>query len=59
MDKISRQAGNERPDAMRLGLRRLAHQPQDARTLYEMPEPTGSLTSGEQLGPTRELEAKR
>ena len=39
---------------MRLGLRWLAHQPRDARTLYKMSEPPGSLTSGEQLGPTRE-----
>jgi hypothetical protein len=32
----------------------LAHQPRDARTLYKMPEPAGGLTSGEQLGPTKE-----
>jgi hypothetical protein len=41
-------------DALRLGLRWLAHQPRDARTLYKMPKPAGGLTSGEQLGPTRE-----
>jgi hypothetical protein len=41
-------------DALRLGPRWLAHQPRDARALYEMPEPAGSRTSGEQLGPTRE-----
>jgi hypothetical protein len=41
-------------DALRLGLRWLAHQPRDARTLYKMPEPAGSLTSSEQLGPTRD-----
>jgi hypothetical protein len=40
-------------DALRLGLRWLAHQPRDARTLYKMPEPAGSRTSGEQLGPPR------
>jgi len=31
-------------DALRLGLRWLAHQPRDARTLYQMPEPAGSFT---------------
>jgi len=41
-------------DEVRLGLRWLAHQPRDARTLYKMPKPAGGLTSGEQLGPTRE-----
>ena len=41
-------------DALRLGLRWLAHQPRDARTLYKMPGLAGSRTSGEQRGPTRE-----
>jgi hypothetical protein len=47
-------------DAMRLGLRRRAHWAGDARALYEMPEPTGSLTPGEPLGRTKQkLQAKR
>ena len=49
-----RRAAASAVDALRLGLRRLAHQPRDARTLYKMPEPAGGLTAGEQLGPTRE-----
>jgi len=36
------------------GLRWQAHWSGDARALYEMPEPAGSLTPGEQFGPTRE-----
>jgi hypothetical protein len=41
-------------DAVRLGLRRLAHWAPDARTLYKMPEPARRNTQGELLGPTKE-----
>jgi len=39
---------------MWLGLRRLAHWAPDACALYEMPEPTGSLTPGEPTGRTKQ-----
>jgi hypothetical protein len=42
-------------DAMRLGLRRLAHQPRDARALHKMPEAAGTLRP---RGPMRELASK-
>jgi hypothetical protein len=42
-------------DAVRLGLRRLAHETPNARTLYQMPEPARSLTQGELLRPTKEI----
>jgi len=46
-------------DAMRLGLRRLAHWAGDARALYEMPEAAGSLTPDEPLGrSTQKLESQ-
>jgi hypothetical protein len=41
-------------DAVRLGLRRMAHWAPDARTLYQMPEPARRLTQSELLGSTKE-----
>jgi hypothetical protein len=41
-------------DAVRLGLRRMAHWAPDARTLYQMPEPASRITQGELLGSTQE-----
>jgi len=45
-----------RVDEVRLGLRRLAHQPRDAGTLYEVPETAGRRTPSEPLRPTQEME---
>jgi hypothetical protein len=44
----------ERGGCHAAGVRWLAHQPRDAHTPYKMPEPAGSRTPGEQLGPTKE-----
>ena len=41
-------------DEMWSGLRRPANRVQCARALHNLPEPAGSLTSGEPLGPTKE-----